>query len=343
MKKLTFLLTAIWLLSGCQKDDDADKISSVEAQAAIESMTVDMESDIIDLVQSEGIENLSALFDLTSVSTEFSDISVRQEDIKFRAVRMAKIFASTPNTRVSNESSNDFIKGVYAWDVAEQDFIFIESSNNLELRFPSAGSETNNAIFILSQLAFDINELPTAIEAQLHVDEVLMVDLSLTANWSSDGLPESANISLFVKPFTFALSFDNTADTQSSLYASIEKSDELIASIELLVKYSTAAKEFPKHIAGTITYRGIAVKGEIDIQAALTSQSGNPNDFITIKVFSNDVKIGNVVFVEEEYEEDGYTSFGYVPYLKYNDGTKISLEDLFEDMFLSLEEDLAAI
>ncbi len=337
MKKIPYILLSIFILASCTEENDPDELGSEEASAAIHETADDISDDIITLVNSDGAESISTLLDFIFESSEFSDIEFRKDETKARILEIGKLFGSLPAARVSNDQFPlEFPTGVYEWDELEEDFVFLEESENLVLKFPVGESEDNNGIFTLSELAFDSNDLPTDIAAMVTVDDVLMVDIDFRVNWSADEFPETADIYVFVNPFTFDLNFNDTADTSSTLDASIAIGNDVIAAIDLVAHYETILKVFPSDVEGSVEYRGVKITGGIDILAADQSVDGDPNDFIDLALYVEDQKIGNIIFI---LESDGTMEY-YEPYILYLDGTEESLEDIMDVLLEDAEDAL---
>jgi hypothetical protein len=340
MKKLPLiLLAALLLLASCNNSDEPT-LSSEEAKISIQSMSMDMNDDIIDLMNSDGVASISTFMDYSLASTEFGNLSLRTEEQKIRLLQLVTIFGTGPSARIATETPNVMPTGVYEWNRSEADFVFVEEANALILKFPVGESETNNGIFTLSDLSFDSNGLPTSVEATIKVDGESFMSLSLEANWSEDGLPEMLNLYLLIKPYYISVNFDNTG-ANTTLYASIEKLDQIIAAIDLKVNYSSPEKIFPNKIEGSVTYRDVKIAGTINVLAALQNENGNPNEFIDLKVFVKGEKIGKIVFILESDDESNDEHLDYVPYIKYNDGTLESLEDILEELLHGFEEGVA--
>ncbi|MCP4460143.1 MAG: hypothetical protein GY816_19280 [Cytophagales bacterium] len=331
MKKLPFIFILLLVLASCTKEEeDAGHLNSEVASDAIHETAGDVSDDIITFMESDGVGSVSTILDFLFESSEFSDIGFRKDEQKARILEIGRLFGSLPAARVSN---NNFPTGVYEWNELEGDFIFVEDAEELILKFPVGASETNNGIFTLSEFAFDINELPTDFAANITVDEVLMVDADFRVNWSDDQFPESADIYVFVNPFTFDLNFNDTADKSSTLDASIAIGDEVIAAIDLVAHYATSLKGFPKDIEGSVEYRSVKIAGGVDLLAADQSESGDPNDFIDLALYVDDNQVGDIIFV---LETDGIEEY-YEPYVQYLDGTEESLEDILNAILEEVE------
>jgi len=336
MKKLSILLLTLFVLSSCTDESETDIPTADEASVVINETADQASVDIIDLIESDGVESIETALDFLFDSSEFNDIGISRDNERARILGIAKLFGQSPAARASED---DFPKGVYEWDNQEGDFVFIEEAEELILKFPSDDSETNNALFILSELAFDVNELPTDLAATITVDETLMLDIDFRVNWSNDGFPETADIYVFVNPFTFDFNFNDTADKSSTLSASIAKGEEVIAAIDLVAHFKTAIKEIPSDIEGRMEYRDVKIAGSVDFDGADTSENGDPNEFIDLELFVKGDKIGDIIFI---LENDGTEEY-YEAYVEYLDGTSESLEDILEDLLEEFETALDEI
>lgn len=334
MKNLFFIFIILLVSFSCKNEEDleTDDLTSSQASEVIFETEDDASEDILTFVNSGGSESAFTLLDLMFNSSEFGDIGFRKDEARSRILKISKLFGSSPASRVSTGVLNEFITGVYEWSEIEEDFVFVEESENLVLKFPVEPSETNNAVFTLIEYAFDVNDLPTDIVATITVDEVLMVDIHFRVNWSADSFPETANIYIFVNPFTVDLDFDDTADQASMLLASISIDEEVIAAIDLDIQYETNLKEFPSALEGSVQYRSIKIVGSIDIYAADNGVT-DPNEYTDLALHIEDQKVGDIIFVLETEAGEEY----YVEYVQYLDGTTELLEDILEGLLEELD------
>lgn len=350
MKKLLVaLIFGLFVLSGCQNDDDKNAdLTTEEASAAINSAANELSDDIISIVESEG---LNALMDLTLLLDGSQVIGGRVNErawTKERVDLIIQYFVNGPAARTNNEGVTSFedIKGLYEWNPELQDFDK-EASEFFIVKFPTAESETNNAELKISDLQLvtvtdeeddfvSEYEIPSVIIGYLKVDGETLVELNFEVDWSSTGDPEKADISLFISPFTFDLNFDDTFAKSASILASVSINNELIAGIDLDVEFETTDKESPVLLEGYVQYRGVKVQGNIDMTEI--PEDANPNDYINLALYSNESKVGDIVFVLEE-DDSGFDD--YVAYVQYSDGTQENLEELLEPVFAEIESILS--
>lgn len=343
MKKLPIVLLSLIVLASCNsgEDDPGKDLSSDEAIAAIENMADQASQDVIDMMQSDGAEAALQLTDFLDASSEFgADARMDQESVKRRILKIAKFYATSPSKRVAtDEPSDDVPTGIYEWDAQLEDFVWLDDSDDLILKFPAGDSEANNAIFTLSDLEFNVDDLPSKIVATLTIDETTMIDLHFVVNWSSEGLPEQADVYLFVNPFTFDLNYNYGTETTSLMF-SIAKGDEILAAIDLESNLDLESEVLPV-IEGSVEYRGVKIAGRVDLAGvddAIFNET-DPNEEIDLALFVDGDKVGDIVLVLETQDE--YTE--YVPYVVFEDGTEKSLEDLLESIFSTIDSELGEI
>ncbi|MEM1408308.1 MAG: hypothetical protein AAGG59_16110, partial [Bacteroidota bacterium] len=176
----------------------------------------------------------------------------------------------------------------------------------------------------------------TELNADLSVDGTTQVSVDLLVDYNDSGDPVSLNGSLFVNPYTFTVTFNDTQATVSNLTASITEGSNVITSADLTVMFETSEKEEPIAVSGFVQYLNIKLQGSIDVTGA--DDEGDDfdiNEFISLELFDGDNKIGDIVFVYED-DEDGYEE--EVIYVEYPDGSKERLEDILQPVIDEFED-----
>ncbi|WP_420317759.1 hypothetical protein [Ekhidna sp.] len=347
MKKLIGIsLLSLFILTGCDNDDEKNvELTSDEAKALVNNSADKIGDDVVSLIESDGTQAIMDFADLLENSAVIGGRVSEKAWTKEKLDLIIQYFVDGPAARVSNDDPMTFddIKGLYEWNPETQDFDK-EASEFFIVKFPTEGSQTNNAELKISQLEFvtirevhadyvDEYELPTVIVGYVKVDDVTVIELDFSANWSSTGAPEKADVSLFVTPFTFQLDFDDTFDKSSLVSSSMLLGEESILAVDLTVEFETADKEEPVYFEGSVSYRDIKIAGNVDVRDI--EDDADPNDFIDLALFAGDEKVGDIVFVLEEIEP-GFED--YVPYVEYEDGSRDNLEDLLEPVIEDMEE-----
>jgi len=345
------ILAIALLLFSCD-DDKKEEVSSPEdAKASVEKMAVDMEADLVEMVNLEGVDALTNLLDLVSEDDPFSGRinteMASKEVIAQRVKRLNSVFVPT-STGITNEDGNfDFEAslGVYEYNFTTQLFDQTkQGGDKVTMHFPTATSNTNNAtlnitayseIVIEEENKYGWDETSiflTLITADLSIDNVEVLDLDMSANYSADGLPESVEVSLTMNPFEFTMSFSDTDEKMSSVSFGVNKSSEKIAGASVTLTYESSSKEVFSSVNGEVSYRDIGFKGDIDI-SDLENGANEPfdlNDLINLSMYDGSTKIGDVVFEDSDYET--------VAYIEYSDGSKELLEELLAPVIDELED-----
>lgn len=344
MKKILFgLITVLFILTGCQNDDEqTTDLNAEEAKLLVEGSASSLSDDIVSLVESEGAKGLMKVADFVEEHSLIAGRASQKVWTKNHLESLIGRFVDGPSARVnsSNPSSFEDIKGLYVWNFDLQKFD-VTASDFFIVQFPADGSSTNNAEFKISNLEFvtikvldgvEEDQVPSTIAAHLKIDDVTVADLAYSVKWTSEGSPEEADVALFIDPFNFTIDFTDTFAKSTSLLTSISIDEDIIVSVDVDVSYETESKDDPFLIEGNVQYRGLKIEGNVD--ARKIGLDGNPNDFVNLALYSDEAKIGDIVFVLEE-DEAGFKD--YVPYVTYTDGSQENLETLLEPVLEEIE------
>lgn len=346
--KSTLLIVLGLALYSCDDDKKEEVATPEEAKASMNQMAVSMEDDLVQMVNNDGVNALTELLDLVT-ETDSGPFSGRvkpeaksSEIIAQRIKRLKNIFIPA-SARVNENVLFVFedALGVYDYNFEIQDFELVEQGGDkVQVNFPTAESTTNNATLNLTDYAdlLIIDEYdgwesyyPTVLQADLSVDNETLVVLDLSANYSADGLPEKAEVSLTLLPFEFSMKFSDDVSTKSSVSYSMSKSGEKIMGSSLTVVYTSSDKEMLESLQGEVYYRSIALKGKLDVSKLdEEAEFYDINDFIDLALYDGSTKIGDIVFEDDEWET--------IAYIEYADGSKELLEDLLAPVIEELED-----
>ncbi|MEM9391382.1 MAG: hypothetical protein AAGA02_12965 [Bacteroidota bacterium] len=354
----SFLVLCL-VLSSCGDDDGGNSPLSIEdAKASMDNMAADMTTDVVNVVQSEGVEALDELFNLLDLNDPFGgrlaemDQNEKRKWLKERAMLFKTIFIPTKSINFNRVKDSDFDfdgnKGIYNWNPLTEEFEKSEEASDfIIINFPSEGSETNNVALRITNYAEEsiveeedgfVNEYYaiTELNADLSVDGTTQVSVDLLVDYNDSGDPVSLNGSLFVNPYTFTVTFNDTQATVSTLTASITEGSNVITSADLTVTFETSDKEELIAVSGFVQYLNIKLQGSIDVTGA--DDEGDDfdiNEFISLELFDGDNKIGDIVLVYED-DVDGYEE--EVIYVEYADGSKERLEDILQPVIDEFED-----
>ncbi len=352
MKRIVFYtLAALTFLSvSCDPEKETTtEITAAEAKVALVQTDAESSADIVGITQSEGIEGLQDFFNLIGDTDPFSGRSdVSHEEYRGFIKKQTRLFRQifNPKKHISGkeeEASFDFEgnKGIYDWKFILEKFVRTGDSDYIILNFPTEASPILNGSLRITEFEevliiddFDEYYQPTRLAGDLTIDDELVIDADMTVAYNDFGDPISGDMSLLLVPYTFSLVFDDTASASSSLSASISKDDETIVGIDITVTFESADKEDLNTIAGSVQYGDLTVQGNV---TGLDSEDEDldPNDFVNLEVYQNDQKLGDIIFIEEL---NNFGDIQYAAYIEYSDGTTESLEDLFENTVMEIED-----
>ncbi|MGL1884993.1 MAG: hypothetical protein OCD76_00650 [Reichenbachiella sp.] len=340
MKKLSIIMLSMTLFIVSCSEEDESTLSTEDARATMISVSQNIESDIVDMIESDGVESLSSLqdiFDIVSYdeslrSTQGGRNAV-QNTVK-EIIKIRNVFAPKQRTQYGEVTIESI--GVYAWDADLQQFELLDAEvNYLELQYPAEGSTTNNAVLTVNEFATE--ELDgtlnlTSVNADLVLDDVLVVSVDLDLDIDSEGMIQQANLDLFVAPFDYHLELKDDLPLESSIAASINKDDLLIMSVDLTMGYTDVEKFDVNIIEGEVNYREIGIIGGIDMTGLDfdSEEEIDVNDHVDLMLMINGEKLGDIVVKETPDEIDLL--------VVYNDGTSESLLDLMEPTVFEVEQ-----
>ncbi|QSE99025.1 hypothetical protein [Fulvivirga lutea] len=351
MKKFSIYMLCVMTLiaTGCGDDDESGtpQLGVVEAKESMDDFSDDLTTDIVSITQSEGIEAVGELFSLTSLSDPFNgrvDHESTKEWFKNRAASFKTIFSpkKVGFSRTDEDGFNFAANvGVYEWNASIEEFEKTSSEGQIiVIKFPAEGSATNNAQLRITSFEeeqfedeFEVYYMPTDVSADLSVDGTKQIELVFSAEYNNDGDPISGTISLFLMPYTFAISVDDSSSASTTANFTIKEGVEVIMSTSTKIIFVNTAKEEVKNLEGAVTYRSLKISGNINVEGIESSENVDYNNFVKLVLFDNNNKIGDIVFVTEIEDGEEYD----VAYVKYADGSKEKLEDILAPVIEEFE------
>jgi hypothetical protein len=346
-------LSLIIGLSSCNDDDTkGSQVSKDEAKTTIAQFNTDAVDDLQSLSNSSGLEAIKDLADLTETDDPFGRMGgTDKKKIKHFFQKKGRdfktIFAANKAVagRTAEDDPFDFEAklGVYEWNPElgeEGAFEKTGESEIIEIQFPTEGSTTNNARLELTEYSEvevydeeweEYSYQPELLTAFLFVNDVKAVSLHLESAWDELGFPLTVDITLSIDEFKLDIAFDDSGATTSSLSVSLLRNTETVVATSVTVKYGDDSKseESLKTIEGFVQLKNLKLQGDINVEAANNSEI-NWNDIINLALYSDNKKLGDVVFVEEDGE--------FIAYLQYADGTKEKLDTILQPVLDELEE-----
>jgi len=355
LKSTSILLSMMLFAVSCSDDSEnldagnSEEFTVTDATASINTMSEEMQTDIVEMVNSDGTESLTDLVDLLSKDDIFSgriDENITSSQmIKRRLKNIKNVFIPSSINSSDEDERFDFDNnlGVYNYNFELEAFEKSEEEvDNIQINFPTVNSSTNNAsLRILSysdDLVVEDGEeayYPTLIVADLTVNGTLVVSLDYMASFKINGTPELVDVTLFVIPFDYILTFSNTEALTSSASFSVVKDNESIIGTTATVTFKTQAKKLVSTVEGEISFRNYALKGDVDvdgIEEFEDSETGDINDYFNLALYEGENKIGDIVVEETADGED------YDAYIVYADGSKELLETILSPVIDEIED-----
>lgn len=356
MQKL-LLITSLGLfvgLSACNDDDEktSGSLSKTEAKAEISSFNSTAVDDLQDLADAPGLAALTDLSELTSDSDPFGGrTSTDRKKLKkflqvkghaFRSV-VDKRYSASGRANADEPFVFDDNTGVYVWNETEQQFVRTGDSQIIKIQFPSEGSATNNAELQLKAYEETLTEdeaesiyEPSKIDASLLVNGTEAASLNLVVTWDSKGFPTSGSITAKVNPFASTVKFDVSGSDKNTLSASLTRDQKTLFSTSVVVLYSNSAKQEDdlKTISGSVQLIDLKLEGNIDVAGMDAATEPDMNQFVKLKITTDNKTVGDIVFVKETV--DGYEES--VAYIQYADGSKEKLEDVLKPVSDELDQ-----
>jgi hypothetical protein len=302
-----------------------------------------------DFGSSEGFVAMNHLSDLTDVSSPFRAIQVRtkREDARdylresLRSLRTLLV-KSSANGRINGDEPFNYNenKGVYTYNFETGAFDKTAQSDIVEIRFPSSEtSQTNDATFKLTKYT-EITIIegdytyyePTRIQAAIYFEATKKAELDFTAEYvdgSTD--PKFIDAYYFVDPYAVEISLNDKKATSSSFSEELSKNGKLLIGVGFAVTYNSADKLQANIKSGSAYLQLMDIR--LTVAASSDAQGDDINDFVKITVKVDGAVAGRVLIVMDEITGE---PAGLI--VRYNDGTEQSLDALFEDLALELEE-----
>lgn len=338
MEKWIFLIGLVVMFSCDSVEDETSKAE--DAQSVIAQNSFELEENVIEMVQSTGLEALLDLIDLWDVVDIESESGVFARNIDREEVEK-ELFQLTRAFTPRITCDDNTYSGIYEWSSLEQDFLLInEDVEYMEVRFPIEGSNVNNAVFSISEIVFldfeeddDVDDVyVTKITSEMIVDGVLVASLNLNFGYNDMQFFDDADVDLYLAPFDYKLEFTDSEEKQTSLSASVHRDEQKLMYADILVIYEDFDKYYEESVEGEINIHDLSLAGTIDIKGLDEEVfEGTPdlNEYFTLEVLHEGESIGeiNVNSSEEEFE--------FV--ITYEDGTSESLSDLFEESITEIE------
>ncbi len=302
MKNLKKLMAIILMLLSvfffaCNDDEEKDPLTPEDAKIALNDLGTQMAADMEEMMNADGMKTIQLL---NSLNDPFAPATVKSGTRTSVLPNIEKFLIPSlkKDLQKSAIAVSRFVfeewTGTYTWD-NELGLWNPEDQPNdrIILKFPSdsANMDVNDATLTIlnyQEEMFVDDEMyeyyqPTAISADLKVNNVLIVEISFTASWTAEGEPETLNTSVYLNPFTFSGGLIVGTTSGAADFAINYNSNKLL-STGIDATFTDATKEILKQISGYIQYKEVKVSASINvsnIMAIFQELETNPSAYAT--------------------------------------------------------------
>ncbi|PIB35176.1 hypothetical protein BFP72_07085 [Reichenbachiella sp. 5M10] len=340
MKKFLLSMLAVCIgLASCKEEETVGEWSPEEGKEAVRNMSQDIETDLVEMVESEGVQGVLEMLDFVELDG-MSLMVDGEQAVQVRKLgrdmrRVAGAFSPKARLLTEDADEDDFVLaenyGVYEWNEQIGDFVLSEEEvEYVELRFPAKGATTNNASFFL----YDWQEVEmglTEVDAALKVDSETIATVKFSATYTADGEASKLDLDLYLKPFTYVISLDDSKAKQSSVAIRIKKDSDVLTYVDLTVDYETESKFVATKVSGGVGYGDMEITGTVDTEGINASTDEDINDYIDVQLYYDGGLVGDLELV--------ITTGGEVDvFVVYSDGTSDSLVEFLEPAIDELED-----
>ncbi|MFO7810023.1 MAG: hypothetical protein R6V47_01450 [Candidatus Delongbacteria bacterium] len=373
MKKIVslFVLTMLLVITSCS--DESTKPETTDAQ----NVTAEMTGSVDQVMKSEGavaldnnmdiLNNLNFPSPVKNLKEALSSIE-RDESIRnFNPVK--EMFSGTESTKqeehfifednlgtyectdittATDENGEEYVVDVQ-WDI-------VPGGNNITILIPAdvALDEKKFEMVINDyddQYIAGYGYPPTLMEMQISVDDTLVFDLVLNAQWEyipamTDIMPVSLTMSLGITPYDIQMDFSLTENEMNYDILVTENNDNLLdLTARILFTDQTFEEVEELEIHYTVDNYGIemfansafiALTESADVTPQQIVDAVNAGEDVYLKIKEDGNVIGKLAAKIVEVTYGGQTYEEVELYVLFNDGSTMTQEEmdsLFEDMF----------
>jgi hypothetical protein len=217
----------------------------------------------------------------------------------------------------NNRVNQSLYEGTYTFNGSS--FIKTESTGVFIVNMPSTHTSGNNLVLTINnynetntQVDGETFYLPNSLDAEVTFNGTMLASLHVSNvffdNSGSTNLPTSANISLFSAPFTHTLNVSRTDAMHYNVTYNLENNGACTYNLAVSGISNTATyEEFEMNenletISGSLEMGTVTYKFNANIKALNTDDvsASDANKHISIDVFSNGNKVGEVLFSDDD-------------------------------------------
>ncbi len=353
------IIAGVTIFTSCE-EDETKTLNKEDAETVIETSNQSMDSVLTEMQNSESMKTVEVLGSLTETNDPFASVSKSLSN-PMLVENIKQVL--NPNQLYTQKAGDTHFKfsdhtGTYTW---QQDSTWNVDPDNpgdaIIIKFPTDpanyGQTGNNAVLTVSdysekEVITDTGStwIPVTLEAKLEVNSTKYMDVSYSLTLDNEGNPAEVNMSLYMKPFTYELSF-----TENSISYSLYKDDvnNTLFSGDLSFTFVSSDMENIEKVEGNIQMNELNFKGWVKPYALSDSSNytgaenysdiaEKMNEQMDIKVhkFDSGDKLANLVFAVDE--TSNYSVMGSIVIaFEFKDGTTKDAGPYFNKVISRIE------
>ena len=358
---------------GCSKDDDKvtttepefpteySELTVAQNKTKLEDNGVSLVNNITTLKNSTGIQATIAFTQHLEGSTVPDNIGGRVANNS--GVKLLQTLSSFGQGRssatktikglriseddgfISFKSEYEEVIGVYTYNKANDSWTYEKTGDKITFKFPSTENGTvNNAqysVYGLQTVTINSNlggdnyngDYPTALKAELLVDDVKRMEYNFSAAYNSNGDPSSTAISLTIDSYTLAYEVSNST-TDAKFDYSLKNGSEILFAYGARAtgNFSSSAVEGSEDIGGVLTtssayfqIKNIKFSGEINANALADALASATTIEQELAAWNANYKL--VVFYDDTKKKIADSEF-YITEEEYTEWEMVWIEEL---------------
>jgi len=356
------IIAGVTVFTSCEDDSEGSStLNKDEAKAEIQENSTTLTSTMNEMENTEGMKAMDTLMGIVMTNDPFS--STKDFALQPGFVRGIKNIMNPNNGNVHKAGSSHFVfsdhYGTYSWE-SENTWTVVQDdpSDAIVIEFPTEPANFdqtgNNAVLTISNYAeqevitdTDSEWVPVTLNAKLEIDGTKYVEVAYSLTLDNEGNPTEIDMSLYLKPFTYALNL-----TSNSIQTSLSKDgvENSLLSANLEFTFMDSEMEDLERVDGNIQLGNMNMDGWVKPYALQDSSIyegiQNPGDIadkmneqMDIKVYKYDTgdKLANLIFTVNESSQ--YAILGNIILaFEFKDGSTEDAGPYFEAIIGELEQ-----
>jgi hypothetical protein len=364
MRFFSLVIMAVFIFVYSCKKDEGPTVE--ESKEILQSLSANVESDLDQIFESEGMDAMNAMFDFFAMDDPLgldSDLGLKKCTLPEMSYRQADLIKRFTGVLGTGEDDFDFeeLTGTYTWNPAIQRWS-VDAGNPADriiIVFPIEGY-TDDAVFTIyefeetmmldtyydwDELVTDTIYMPTSIRVDLKIGSETYAVIEASAEWNDPEEPQSLDVYLFFKPLELQFNFNNNG-SKMMVSGWVKLDGTKIISMDLAMEYTMEEDDYgyeeliPVNISGFVHYGPVKLSGTADVEAIMEIDEDSGLEDINAAInlalydYDSNSKMADIEFIESEE--------GLDIQLVFTDGStemaSVYLEPVVESLDEKLEE-----